>query len=93
MIVVSDTSPITSLAAIGKLDLLRQLYSKIITYINHTTIWRLVQVRSRSSLQDSSERKNITRRTIAPSKRKRKMTQEISVKASSGNERRASEKG
>ena len=30
MIVVSDTSPITSLAAIGQLDLLRQLYSKIL---------------------------------------------------------------
>ncbi|MDJ0582394.1 DUF3368 domain-containing protein [Crocosphaera sp.] len=30
MIVVSNTSPITSLAAIGQLDLLRQLYGKII---------------------------------------------------------------
>lgn len=30
MIVVSDTSPITNLAAIGQLDLLRQLYSIII---------------------------------------------------------------
>lgn len=30
MIVVSDTSPITNLAAIGQLDLLRQLYSTII---------------------------------------------------------------
>ncbi|MEH2088805.1 DUF3368 domain-containing protein [Nostoc sp.] len=27
MIVISDTSPITSLAAIGQLDLLRQLYN------------------------------------------------------------------
>lgn len=30
MIVISDTSPITSLSAIGQLDLLRQLYSKIL---------------------------------------------------------------
>ena len=30
MIVVSDTSPITSLAAIGQLDLLQKLYSKIL---------------------------------------------------------------
>jgi len=30
VIIVSDTSPITSLAAIGQLDLLRQLYSKIL---------------------------------------------------------------
>lgn len=30
MIVVSDTSPITNLAAIGQLDLLRQLYQKVI---------------------------------------------------------------
>ncbi|MEQ8956621.1 MAG: hypothetical protein RLP02_01655 [Coleofasciculus sp. C2-GNP5-27] len=30
MIVVSDTSPITNLAAIGQLDLLRQLYKTII---------------------------------------------------------------
>jgi uncharacterized protein len=30
VIVVSDTSPITNLAAIGQLDLLRQLYSTII---------------------------------------------------------------
>jgi len=30
MIVVSDTSPITNLAAIGQLDLLRQLYKSII---------------------------------------------------------------
>ncbi len=30
MIIVSDTSPITSLAAIGQLDLLRELYSKIL---------------------------------------------------------------
>ncbi|MCY7275763.1 MAG: DUF3368 domain-containing protein [Phormidesmis sp. CAN_BIN44] len=30
MIVVSDTSPITNLAAIGQLDLLRQLYSTIV---------------------------------------------------------------
>lgn len=30
MIVVSDTSPITNLAAIGQLDLLRQLYATII---------------------------------------------------------------
>ncbi len=30
MIVVSDTSPITNLAAIGQLDLLRQLYSYVI---------------------------------------------------------------
>lgn len=30
MIIVSDTSPITSFATIGQLDLLRQLYSKIL---------------------------------------------------------------
>ncbi|MBW4622072.1 MAG: hypothetical protein KME17_22300 [Cyanosarcina radialis HA8281-LM2] len=30
MIVVSDTSPITNLAAIGQLDLLRQLYVTIV---------------------------------------------------------------
>ncbi|MEC4816240.1 MAG: hypothetical protein SAK29_23685 [Scytonema sp. PMC 1069.18] len=30
MIVISDTSPVTSLAAVGQLDLLRQLYTKII---------------------------------------------------------------
>lgn len=30
MIVVSDTSPITNLAAIGQLDLLRQLYNSVI---------------------------------------------------------------
>lgn len=30
MIVVSDTSPITNLAAIGQLDLLRQLYDYIV---------------------------------------------------------------
>ncbi|MBN3957449.1 DUF3368 domain-containing protein [Nostoc sp. NMS8] len=30
MIIVSDTSPITNLAAIGQLDLLRQLYSRLI---------------------------------------------------------------
>ncbi|WP_306557917.1 DUF3368 domain-containing protein [Nostoc sp. 'Peltigera malacea cyanobiont' DB3992] len=30
MIIVSDTSPITNLAAIGQLDLLRQLYSSVI---------------------------------------------------------------
>lgn len=30
MIVVSDTSPITNLAAIGQLDLLRQLYHKVV---------------------------------------------------------------
>lgn len=30
MIIVSDTSPITNLAAIGQLDLLRQLYSTIV---------------------------------------------------------------
>lgn len=30
MIVVSDTSPITNLAAIGQLDLLHQLYSTIV---------------------------------------------------------------
>ncbi len=30
MIVISDTSPITSLAAVGQLDLLRQLYTKIL---------------------------------------------------------------
>ncbi|NJL38131.1 MAG: DUF3368 domain-containing protein [Leptolyngbyaceae cyanobacterium SM1_4_3] len=30
MVVVSDTSPITSLAAIAQLDLLRQLYQKVI---------------------------------------------------------------
>lgn len=30
MIIVSDTSPITNLAAIGQLDLLRQLYSNVI---------------------------------------------------------------
>lgn len=30
MIIVSDTSPITNLAAIGQLDLLRQLYSRVI---------------------------------------------------------------
>ena len=30
MIVVSDTSPITNLAAIGQLDLLRQLYTSIV---------------------------------------------------------------
>ena len=30
MIVVSDTSPITSLAGIGRLDLLQQLYSRVI---------------------------------------------------------------
>ena len=30
MIVVSDTSPITNLAAIGQLDLLRQLYQQVI---------------------------------------------------------------
>ncbi|EDX78617.1 hypothetical protein MC7420_7270 [Coleofasciculus chthonoplastes PCC 7420] len=30
MIVVSDTSPITNLAAIGQLDLLRQFYKTII---------------------------------------------------------------
>ena len=29
MIIVSDTSPITNLAAIGQLDLLRQLYSSV----------------------------------------------------------------
>lgn len=29
MIVISDTSPITNLAAIGQLDLLRQLYQKV----------------------------------------------------------------
>ncbi len=29
MIIVSDTSPITNLAAIGQLDLLRQLYSNV----------------------------------------------------------------
>lgn len=33
MIVVSDTSPITNLAAIGQLDLLRQLYTTIIISI------------------------------------------------------------
>jgi len=32
MIVVSDTSPITNLAAIGQLDLLRQLYKTIIIH-------------------------------------------------------------
>ncbi|MDH6100575.1 DUF3368 domain-containing protein [Anabaenopsis sp. FSS-46] len=30
MIIVSDTSPITNLTAIGQLDLLRQLYSRVI---------------------------------------------------------------
>ncbi|MBD2413669.1 nucleic acid-binding protein [Nostoc calcicola FACHB-389] len=30
MIVISDTSPITSLAAVGQLDLLQQLYTKIL---------------------------------------------------------------
>lgn len=30
MIVISDTSPITSLAAIGKLDLLQKVYGTII---------------------------------------------------------------
>ena len=30
MIIVSNTSPITSLAAIGKLNLLQQLYGQII---------------------------------------------------------------
>ncbi|MEQ8998608.1 MAG: hypothetical protein RID53_19085 [Coleofasciculus sp. B1-GNL1-01] len=30
MIVVSDTSPITSLAGIGRLELLQQLYSRVI---------------------------------------------------------------
>jgi hypothetical protein len=30
VIIVSDTSPITNLAAIGQLDLLRQLYSRVI---------------------------------------------------------------
>ncbi|MGE0884985.1 MAG: DUF3368 domain-containing protein [Blastocatellales bacterium] len=30
MIVISDTSPITNLAAIGQLDLLRQLYGQVI---------------------------------------------------------------
>jgi predicted XRE-type DNA-binding protein len=35
--------------------------------------------------QDSNEQNSITPRTIAPSKRKRKMTEEINVKASSGN--------
>ena len=30
VIVVSDTSPITNLAAIGKLDLLRELYKTVI---------------------------------------------------------------
>lgn len=30
MIIISDTSPITNLAAIGQLDLLRQLYSRVI---------------------------------------------------------------
>jgi predicted nucleic acid-binding protein len=30
VIFISDTSPITSLAAIGQLDLLRQLYTKIL---------------------------------------------------------------
>ena len=30
MIVISDTSPITSPAAVGQLDLLRQLYTKIL---------------------------------------------------------------
>lgn len=30
MIVVSDTSPITNLAAIGQLELLRQLYKKVV---------------------------------------------------------------
>jgi predicted nucleic acid-binding protein len=29
VIIVSDTSPITNLAAIGQLDLLRQLYSNV----------------------------------------------------------------
>ena len=29
MIVVSDTSPITNLAAIGQVDLLRQLYGQV----------------------------------------------------------------
>ena len=30
MIVVSDTSPITNLAAIGQLDLLRQIYGQVV---------------------------------------------------------------
>jgi hypothetical protein len=30
MIVVSDTSPFTNLAAIGQFDLLRRLYGKVI---------------------------------------------------------------
>ncbi len=30
MIVVSDTSPITNLAAVGQLDLLRQIYGQVI---------------------------------------------------------------
>jgi predicted nucleic acid-binding protein len=30
VIVISDTSPITNLAAIGQLDLLRQLYNTIL---------------------------------------------------------------
>jgi len=30
VIIVSDTSPITNLVAIGQLDLLRQLYSRVI---------------------------------------------------------------
>ena len=30
MIVISDTSPITNLSAIGQLDLLRQLFGKVV---------------------------------------------------------------
>jgi predicted nucleic acid-binding protein len=30
VIVVSDTSPITNLAAVGRLDLLRQIYGQVI---------------------------------------------------------------
>jgi predicted nucleic acid-binding protein len=45
MIIISDTSPITNLAAIGKLDLLNLLYGSITipvaVYNELTNCWRM----------------------------------------------------
>jgi predicted nucleic acid-binding protein len=48
IVVVSDTSPITSLAAIAQLDLLQQLYQQIVALLNGDMFLNVKPLVSRS---------------------------------------------
>jgi len=63
MIVVSDTSPVLSLALIGRLDLLRELYGSIVI---PAAVWQEIMATDQGGAQEVSQAEWIITRLIDP---------------------------